>query len=92
MANQDVVIPSSPADREKIRRVMCTISDSLTRIEAERDIIKDELNALVEEFEIPKKFLSKMSRTYHRQNFQDLVGESDDFQSLYETVLELNKS
>jgi hypothetical protein len=92
MANQDVIIPSSPEDREKIRRVLRTVSDSMTRIEAEKDLIKDEIGALVEDFEIPRKFLNKMARTFHRQNFKDIVDEQDDFATLYETVVELNQS
>jgi hypothetical protein len=91
MANQDVIIPSSPEDREKIRRVLRTVSDSMTRIEAEKDLIKDEIGALVEDFEIPRKFLNKMARTFHRQNFKDIVDEQDDFATLYETVVELNQ-
>lgn len=84
---QQVVIPSNPSDLEKIRRVMRTVSDSYTKIEAERDLVKDEIGALVDEFKIPRKFLNKMARTYHRQNFDAVVDEQDDFQALYETVV-----
>lgn len=87
---KQVIIPSSPADREKIRRVMKAISDSLTRIESERELIRDEVAALEDEYDIPKKYLNRMARTFHKQNFQDLVVEQDDFATLYETVVELN--
>ena len=90
MNTKQVIIPSNPADREKIRRVMRTVSESMTRIEAEKDLIKDEIAALAEEFEIPKKFLNRMARTYHRQNFKDVVDEQEDFEKLYETIVELN--
>jgi len=88
---KQVIIPSDPAAREKIRRVLRTVSDSFTRIEAERDLIKDEISALIEEYEIPRKFLNRMARTYHKQNFKDVVIEQDDFQTLYESVVELNQ-
>lgn len=86
-ANQ-VIIPSNPADREKIRRVMDTVSDSFTRIEAEKELIKDEIGALVEEFKIPRKFLNRMARIYHRKNFKDVMDEQENFETLYESVLE----
>ena len=90
MSTKQIIIPSSPADREKIRRVLRTVSESMTRIEAEKDLIKEEIAALAEEFDIPKKFLNRMARTYHRQNFKDVVEEQDDFETLYETVVEMN--
>jgi len=91
MSTKEVFIPTSPEDREKIRRVIRTVSDSFTRIEAEKKLIKDEISALVEQFEIPRKFLNRMARTYHRQNFKDVVDEQDDFEILYESVVELNQ-
>lgn len=84
---QEIIIPSSPADQEKIRRVLQTISDSFTRIEAERELIKDEIDALAEDFDIPKKFLSRMARTFHRQNFDQVSNEQSNFETLYETIV-----
>ena len=46
---------SNPADKVKIKKMMGEISDSYTRIEAERDLIKDTINALAEDYEIEKK-------------------------------------
>lgn len=84
---KSVVIPSSPEDQKRIKNCLQTISDSYTRIEAEKDLIKDEIAALAGEFEIPKKFLAKMARTFHKQNYQDNVDEQDDFEQLYEAVV-----
>ena len=81
------VIPSSPEDQKRIKNCLQTISDSYTRIEAEKDLIKDEIAALAEEFEIPKKFLGKMARVFHKQSYQDNVDEQDDFEQLYEAVV-----
>lgn len=80
-------IPSSPKDQERIRRVMQTVSDSFTRIEAEKDLIKDEIASLAEELELPKKVLSKMARVYHKQNYDEVQADESDFQNFYETVM-----
>lgn len=82
-------IPSNPADKKAIRDVLQTISDSYTRIEAEKDLIKEEICGLAEQFELPKKLLNKMARAYHKQNFRETVDEADDFQNLYENIVEL---
>ena len=82
----NVVLPSNPEDRKRIKDALQEISDSFTRIEGERDAIKDIVNFVNEEFDLPKKYVSKMARVYHKQSFDKEVGEAEDFAALYETV------
>lgn len=84
MAN--VVLPSNPEDRKRIKDALQEISDSYTRIEGERDAIKDVINFINEEFDLPKKYISKMARVFHKQTFDKEVGEAEDFAALYETI------
>jgi len=77
---------SNPADRKKIRDALQEISNSFTRIEAERDLIKDIKNDLVEEFQLPKKTLNKMAKTFHKQNIDVEQAEFDQLMELYEEV------
>jgi hypothetical protein len=46
----NVIVPSSPEDRKKILDALVEISNSLTRIEAERDLIKDILTSVEDKF------------------------------------------
>lgn len=82
----NVIIPSNPEDRRKIKNALVEISDALTRISAERDLIKDIVVMLSEDYELPKKHVNKMARVYHKQSFDTEVAEQDDFQTLYETI------
>lgn len=82
----NVVLPSNPEDRKRIKDALQEISDSYTRIEGERDAIKDVINFINEEFELPKKYISKMARVFHKQTFDKEVGEAEDFAALYETI------
>lgn len=84
MAN--VIIPSSEEDRKKIRGAMEEISNSYTRVEAERDFVKDAINALSEEVDIPKNILRKMAKIYHKQNITDVVSEVEDIEALMESI------
>ena len=81
-----VVIPSNPEDQKKIRGALQEIADAMTRITAERELIKDIKDSLKEDFELPPKFITKMAKTYFSQNFDAVVTEADDFQTLYETI------
>jgi hypothetical protein len=81
-----IVVPSSPADRAKIFSQIKEISASMTKIEGEKSVQKEIIAALAEEFDLPKKYLSKMAKTYHKQSFDQEVRASEDFSTLYETV------
>ena len=73
-------------DKAKVLGCLQEISNSLTRIEAERDLIKEILQKMQDECEIPKKLARKLARVYHKRNYEEEVAEQSDFQSIYETV------
>ena len=78
---------TNPADKEKLMRVLRTCSDSLTRISAERDLIRDEMKVICDELELPKRIVNRLVKTYHKQNFAEEVTVNEQFQTLYETVV-----
>lgn len=80
---------SSPADRKKIRDALQEASNSMTRISAERDLIKDIAKDIADNFQLSKKHVNKMIRVYHKQNFTEEVQTNDEFEQLYEEVVNL---
>ena len=82
----NVIIPTSDEDRKRIRGAMEEISNSYTRVEAERDFVKDAINELSEEVDIPKNILRKMARIFHKQNMADVVSEVEDIEALMESI------
>lgn len=79
---------TSPEDRKRIKDALQEISNSMTRIEAERDLIKDIKANLFEEFKdnLSKKQIAKMARVFHKQNFQEEVASHEQFEMLYEEI------
>ena len=73
-------------DKAKVLGCLQEISNSLTRVEAERDLIKEILQKMQDECEIPKKLGRKLARTYHKRNYEEEVAEQSDFQTIYENV------
>lgn len=73
-------------DKAKVLGCLQEISNSLTRIEAERDLIKEILQKLQDECEIPKKLSRKLARVYHKRSFEEEVAEQNDFVEIYENV------
>lgn len=80
---------SSPADRKKIRDALQEASNSMTRISAERDLIKDIAKDMSDQFQLSKKHVRKMIRVYHKQNFSEEVADQDEFEQLYEEIVNL---
>jgi DNA repair ATPase RecN len=76
-----------PAIREKVRNAMGEMSASMTRIEAERDLLKEIVKKLNEDHELSKKALNKIAKVYHRQSYSKELEEMDDFSTMYETIL-----
>lgn len=79
---------SSPADRKKIKDALQEISNSMTRVEAERDLIKSIVKDISDNHELPKKYINKMARIYHKQNFQITQQETEELESLYMTIVD----
>lgn len=80
---------SSPTDRQKIKKNLDELSNSYTRIAAERDLIKETISEMSKDFELPKKTLNKMAKTYYKQSFLKEQQDQEDFESLYTTIVEL---
>jgi len=78
---------SNPADRLKIKKMLAEISNSMTRIDAEKDLIRETIKEMSDQFQLPKRTLSKMAKVYHKQNFQQEVQSHEEFESLYESVV-----
>jgi hypothetical protein len=73
-------------DKAKVLGCLQEISNSLTRIEAERDLIKEILQKMQDECEIPKKLSRKLAKVYHKRSFEEEVAEQNDFVEIYENV------
>ena len=72
----------------KIKSAVTEIANSLLRIDAERDLIKEIIDKLSKEEEINKKTLRKLGRTYYKQNYGEEQQSFDEFSDLYESVFE----
>jgi uncharacterized protein YukE len=79
---------SSPADRQKIKKMLAEISGSMTRMDAERDLIRETIKEMSQQFQLPKKTLARMAKVYHKQNYNQEVAEHEEFEDLYETIVQ----
>jgi len=78
---------TNPDVLQAINKAMQELSNSMTRVEAERDLIKDIITTLCDEHELDKKIIRKMARVYHKRSFTTEVQEHEEFEVLYENVI-----
>lgn len=81
-----MTLPTTPADKLKLLDALKDISTSMSRTEAERDLLKNIKKDICDELQLNRKVLNKLARTYHKGNFNEEVEMHKDFESLYETV------
>jgi hypothetical protein len=79
---------SSAADRAKIKKMLGEISNSMTRVTAERDLIKETIKEMSKEFNLSKRQLNRMAKVYHKQNFSREQEEHSEFEDLYTSIVE----
>jgi archaellum component FlaC len=84
----NVIIPTSDEDKKRIKGCIEEISNSLTRIAAERDFIKEAIAECCDDVEVDKKYLRKMANIHFKQNLSEVVTEVDDIETLYESVMQ----
>jgi hypothetical protein len=83
---------SSPEDRKKIFAAIREVSNSMVRIEAERDLIKDIVKDVADNYLLSRKTVNKMSKVYHKQNLSQTVAEHEEFVETYEEITSANSS
>jgi hypothetical protein len=68
--------------------MLAEISGSMTRMEAERDLIRETIKTMSDEFQLPKKTLNRMAKVYHKQNYTQEVAEHEEFEDLYQLIVQ----
>jgi hypothetical protein len=78
----------TPVQLKEIKGKFDEISNSMTRVSAEKDLVKEIYLDLKENYEVPPKIARKLAKTYHKRNLDEIRAENADFEETYETVFE----
>ena len=75
-------------DKQKLASVIKELSDSMTRVDAEKDLQKDIIQVTFENEGFDKKKLRKLATMYHKQNAVEVRTETDEVFELYEELFQ----
>lgn len=84
----DIVVPSNPQDLKKLKDGIEELTNSMTRVDGEKDFQKEAIENLSEESGIDKKHIRRMAVDSHKDQFKKKANEFDEYASLYESVME----
>ena len=83
-----MAITLSAPERAKLKTIISEIEKSFLKIDAERETIKDMIADASEEFDVEKKMIRKIAVAMYKSNYPDIVSEQEDFEYLYESIIE----
>ena len=83
----EIIIPSSPADREAIFAVVKEMSNSLTRQESEVAYRKEAIADLAEKYDIDKKYFRNLLVDYHKDRFEEKSDEQSQYEDFYTAIV-----
>lgn len=84
---QGVTLPTNPEDLKRIKEAIQEISNSMTRVDAERDNIKAILGDVKDKYNVAPKYLRKVARAYHKQSFGQEEQDFETIETIYRQVL-----
>ena len=80
------MITLNDEQKKQLKGAIQEISNSLLRSEAERDLVREIVKEQSAELQIPKKIISKIAKTYHKQSLTQDIQDHEDFVELYDKV------
>lgn len=83
-----VTVPSSKEDRKKLKTILAEMTQCMHRADLEKESMKELAADAAKSYEIPKKIITKLARTMYKRDYATLQQEQEDFEILYETLVE----
>jgi hypothetical protein len=87
----DVVLPSNPADRKKIKGMIEEAALCLQKMDDQRAALKDICDILKADYQINPKFAKKMAKDYYKNTFNETLAEQSEYEALYEGLMETSE-
>lgn len=74
-------------DAQKIRNAVVEISNSMTRSESERELVREIIKKIHDEEGIDRRLLRRIARAYHKGNFSEETTLNSEFEDLFNNLM-----
>lgn len=82
-----VVRSLSVEEKERLLKAVKEMSNSLARMEGEREYVSEATKKISDDVKLSKKIVSQLVKVYHKQNFEEVVAIHDEFEDLYKSIV-----
>lgn len=76
----------NPEEKKKLEKAIQELSNSMTRVDAEKDLMKDIIQETHDALGVDKKYIRKLATIWHKQNVNEVKTETDEVMELYEEL------
>lgn len=73
--------------KKQIKSCLSEISNSYTRIEAERELVKDIFVRMQDDFEMSKRLSRRLAKIYHKRNIAEEIASAEELSETYNEVI-----
>lgn len=87
MAITAVVRSLSGEEKERLLKAVKEMSNSLARMEGEREYVNEATKKISDDVKLSKKIVGQLVKVYHKQNFEEVVAIHDEFEDLYKSIV-----
>ena len=78
----------TPQQLKEIKTKFDEISNSMTRVSAEKDLVKDIYADPKDTYDVPPRIARKLAKAYYKRNLAEVRAEQQEIEEMYETVFE----
>jgi len=78
----------SAVDKEKVKKALSEMNDSMTRVSSERSLQKEIVDEVFDSVGLDKKMMRRMARVYFKANFNDEVEANNQFEDFYKGIVQ----
>jgi hypothetical protein len=87
MPMSDLPSTITQEDRQKVQGALREMSDSMTRVAAEKDLQKDIAQRMLDEVGVNKAAFNKLARIYHASNLMEEAAKNEEFMEFAEAIM-----
>jgi hypothetical protein len=87
MPMSDLPTTITDKDRQVIQGALREMSDSMTRVSAEKDLQKDIAQKMLDDLGVPKAQFNKLAKIYHASNLMEEAAKNEEFMEFAEAVM-----
>jgi hypothetical protein len=89
---QEVIIPSAPAERMRLRIMLEEMTHAMRRRDDEKSAVKDIADKIKLDFSISPKYATALATAMYKHNFDEIQAQHSEFQTLYEQIVTTSHS